>query len=578
MNDAHPGSEWSTSGVELLVGFDRGRVDLRRAAHLKHVPQMHLRPPALTEDHLEDLQRGQTEVVLSILDSDGATLESIGMAWQGRRYVDAGDPRLGTIRGGPRPVGTDELDIRALRVPWSDQVSTLFFHRSEVVETPQGLEVRHESLIAYHSGSVPGRPIERLPHDLLMPRVDPMPWAPPWEKKPRPLPWPGPDVLPADGQFVDATTPVQTGDPASRFDIVITGDGFQAGELPQFDQLASRLMSGLQSMAPFNAMASLINWHIVRVTSIDSGIDRCPDPQAYEPPKRTFYQVEGCWDGTDCPGFLGTNEPSRIEWAAEHVAPWEDIDLVIVIANCRVWGGHAWPDWKTAIVSIHSGLFVELAAHECGHVISRLAEEYIACVEEKPCWPDPNLTRMPAVGKSIVSHLQAEGVSFGPVPGTWIVQDTVWWKKLAHPEELYPNGSFVAMHLYGDPVDPNDHKRPAVSPGQEYFVGAFWGCQNVRSPAELMRLISRLSSMPVKGVQSIITVLRALLGLTAPGLSSTNPNSCNFYWDPRGASYFRSSAVCRMRYPSYGFCRVCQHLISNSIREASGVALVGPMP
>ncbi len=569
---------WRKAGVEILVEVKRDSVSVLRAARLDHIPRMHLHAPSVTKENLSDLEGGQTEIVLSILDSAGKELESFGMAATGRYYVDSGNPKTGTIVGGPRPIGPGEPDLRALRLPWSDEVSGLFVYRSEVVATPRGLDVQHIPIVLLHPRTGgPALSVEAMPHGLHPPEPMALPWATRWEKKPRPLPWAGAEPDPDDGTFVNATTPVQTGDPAIRFDIVITGDGFKKEELPQFDTWADTLMSGLQSMKPFSTMASLINWHRVRVASAESGIDHCPEPQY--PPKRTFYQVEGCWDGKQVPGFLGTHEPGRIQWAAEQVAPWEHIDLVIIIANCNTWGGHAWPDWKTAIVPLHDHDFVNLAAHECGHVISRLAEEYISCVQEDKSWPDPNLTRFPAVSDSVLRHVGSEDQPAGGPGGRLIVRDTVWWKDLAQKvPELNRDGTFKAVHVFGDPIDPNDHKRPAVPAGQEGFVGAFWGCQNTKDLAALQRAISFMSSASEERVKPLLAVLRALLAVSAPERGGLGSDECNSYWDPRGAYYFRSSATCKMRYVTYQFCHVCQHLLMNSIRDASGVALVPPLP
>jgi hypothetical protein len=535
---------------------------------------MHLQPPILTQENLPDLIGGQSEVVLSVLDSAGAELESFGFPVPGRRYVDFGDPESEEIRGGPRPIRRDQHDIRALRIPWSERGSSLAFDRSDVVATASGLEIRRVPLLRLSSRPDQGPQVRAVRDDVPMPRIVPIPWAPPWERKPRPLPWSGQEPFGADGQFVDATTPISNGAPADRFDIVITGDGFQPGELGRFDQLADQLMTGLRAMEPFSSMASLINWHVVRVASTDSGIERCPTPQPSNPTKRTFYRVEGCWDNSGYPGFFGTDHPERIHWAAEQVAPWEHVELVIVIANCSTWGGHAWPDWKLAIVSTHANLFVGLAAHECGHVISSLAEEYIACVKDEPQWLDPNKTRMPKVGRSLMRHVGA-GANAGVVlQGGPPIRDTVWWKGLARAGELHPDGTFKAVHVRGDAVSPTDGMSPAVPPLQAGFIGAYWGCQDIAGPEVLLSLISRLSRVPAERLQVVIDILRALMGLNIPA----DPNECNAFWDQRGGYYFRAAATCRMRYPSYTFCRVCQHLISNSIRNASGVALVEPLP
>jgi hypothetical protein len=566
MNGSQPRDEWPTSGIELLVEFRRDRLELLRAAPIRHSPHMNLHAPAVTEERLPGLAAGQAEVVLSILDAQGALIESFGFPLPGRRYFDGGNPKARTIRGGPRPIAPGEHDVRALRVPWFEGVSFLFFHRSEVTGTDRGLAIRRQSLLLVPVRPDETPPMRTLPFELPRPPIVPLPLAPPWNREPRPLPWADEAPPAADGHFVSADTPVSSGAPADRFDIVITGDGFRANQLGQFDQLASRLMNGLQGMEPFSAVGNLLNWHVVRVASTDSGIDRCPNPDPTGPPKQTFYQVEGCWDGSGFPGFFGTNHPERVRWAAEQVAPWEDVELVIVIANCDFWGGHGWPDWKLAIVPAHAAI-VELASHECGHALARLADEYITCTYEDVTRPDPNKAHLGEVGRSVARRL---GVQH-PAPGPR--RDTIWWRGMTHVGDLNVDGTFRAVHVFGDPVDPGDSMLPWVPVGQGGRVGAYWGCQDITSPAAIRSLIG-LAPEGVKGANAVVQLQHALADLAAVG----DPDYCSYYWDARGALFFRASASCRMRYPSYDFCRVCQHLIANSIRDAAGIALVPPLP
>ena len=535
---------------------------------------MNLHAPHVDENRLAELAGGQMEIVLSLIDYDGREIESLGFPFPDRRYWDAGDPGEPELRGGPRRIRQDQPDIRSLRIPWSDRVGCMFFYRSTVLVSKDRQEINRRPLLIVRArpGDEPVPPI--LPFELKPPKVVPPPFPPAWAKKPRPLPLPFPLPSPEDGKLIDVSTPVWTGDPADRFDIVITGDGFTDTEIGAFDDLAQRLMAGLQAMAPFDSLAGLINWHIVRVASTDSGIDHCPTPDV--PAKRTFYQVEGCWNNTNCSGFVGTNEAWRIEWAVENVVPWEDCDLVIIIANCAVYGGHAWPAFKTAIVTTENARFVTLASHESAHVISLLAEEYLACTKDDPHWPDPNKARVTDVARSVVRHVRESAGLPDPDPGGALLEDAIWWKGLPTAQERNPDGTFMAVHVLGDPIDPNDPGRicPLVPAEQVGFIGAYWGCQDVASRQLINALVSRMSRTSDLQAEVIIDMLQALTSFIPP----RDEDECNPWWDPRGAYYFRAQATCRMRHVHFDFCRVCQHLLTNSIREVSGLAPILPIP
>jgi len=567
-------ADWPTSGLELIVDFTGGQVEVLRVSHIRHAPQMHLYAPLVSEEHGAELTSGQMEIVLSLLDYEGKEVEALGFSFPDRRYWDAGEPEAGVMRNGPRNVRQGEPDIRSLRIPWSDRVGFMFFYRSVAIISKAEPEIHRRPLLIVRArpGDEPVPPV--LPHELKPPRVVLPPFPPQWARKPRPLPLPIPTPIPGQGKVIDVSTPVWTGDPGERFDIVITGDGFTEAEMGTFDNLAQRLMSGLQAMAPFASLAPLINWHIVRVASTDSGIDHCPRPDS--PAKRTFYGVEGCWSNTDCPGYVGTTRAGLIEWAVENVVPWEDCDLVIIIANCAVYGGHAWPSFKTAIVTTDAFSFVNLAAHESAHVISRLAEEYIACTKDDPKWPDPNKARVTEVAKSVARHVrESEGRPL-PDPAEEALEDTIWWKGLTADQERNADGTFRAVHVLGDPLDPADLGQicPLVPAGQEDFIGAYWGCQDVADRTSVLKLIRRMFKVPGPTAEAIIDTLPAMTSFKAP----KDADPCNPWWDPRGAYYFRAQATCRMRNVHFEFCHVCQHLLTNSVREVAGLAPILPIP
>jgi len=569
-----PAVGWPTSGLELIVDFTGGQVEILRASHVRHQPQMDLRAPLVDEAHLPELANGQIEIVLSLLDYDGHEIEPLGFPFPDRRYWDAIESAEGAMRGGPRRARQGESDIRSLRIPWSDRIGFLFFYRSVAVVSDAGPEIHRRPLLLARArpGDEPVPAV--LPFELKPPKVVLPPFPPAWARKPRPLPLPFPLPTPEDGKVIDVSTPVWTGDPAERFDIVITGDGFVEAEMAAFDSLAQRLMSEFQSMPPFDNLSGMINWHIVRVASTSSGINHCPSPD--EPARRTFYGVEGCWNNTDCPGFVGTTRAGRIEWAVENVVPWEDCDLVIIIANCAVYGGHAWPSFKTAIVTTHDFFFVKLAAHEAAHVISRLAEEYITCTQDDPHWPDPNKARVTDVARSVVRHVRESAQLPDPDPNGSVPGDIIWWRGLATAQERNADGTFKAVHVLGDDIDPADPEQicPLVPAGQAGFIGAYWGCQDVASRQSILTLISRMSKISKPRAEALIDTLQALTSFKPP----KDTDECDPYWDPRSAYYFRAQATCRMRHVYFDFCRVCQHLLTNSIREKAGLPPILPVP
>jgi IgA Peptidase M64 len=312
----------------------------------------------------------------------------------------------------------------------------------------------------------------------------------------------------AGGHVVDSDTLVDHGDPADRFDVVILSEGFQQKELGIFDAYAEYLATGLLDMAPFRQVKSLINVHVVRTASTDSGVTNFP---IIGVAKKTLFEVRGDFDGTGFAGFFGTDSPEAIWEAARVIAPKSQLELFVVILNAQGEGASGFFDQQLAITALWGSKpeFLRFAAHECGHAIANLAEEYIGC--------NPHDDSRAHLNQATEEERNA---------------GTVWWKSLAKPSELKADGSFRAVHELGDPFMPNG-EQPKVKPSLKGKLGLYWGCQDV--PPE-----------------------------------HDHPNQgCDAWKDPHGASFYRALARCRMRRSTYAFCRVCRHLITEVITQTA---------
>jgi len=590
-----------TPGMELIADFRGGKVRILRATPLERVPRLWLREPCQPRQLADARRRGRPEVVLQSLSAEGNVIESFAFAPRGTRYADWMNPKTGKLTGGPRYVRPDEIDIRTLRVPLAPEAGWLLF-REQRAKSLRRIDHRSLALCALERGQasmVPQLPLSlRVPRTVLAlepPGISERPFrlrhvaarpgeplerpAQTLDQTPSPAPFPSlpPGYCSDAGRIVSVETLVNHGASRSRFDIVIMGDGFQERELKKFDRLAGSVVNGLQKMEPFKSVRHLINWHVVRVASKDSGVDNCPNRL----PKATFFETEGCWDDTDARAFLGVDESglNLIAWAAEKVAPWESINLVILIANCKYYGGHAWPGAKLAIVSASSESsewFVPMVAHEAAHVISHLAEEYTGCGEEDPDRPDPNKASLPAVAASVRRRLMERSPDLRdsggcPAPA---LQDSVWWKDLARPRERNKDGTFSAVHLLGDPR--KSIYRPRLEPAsREKKLGVFWGCQDTQPIEGLVRAYCQLLELPDNAAPTSRDQLWRQLGLPTGGRLTDWEVG---WWDPTSGPYFRPMAVCRMRQVTFEFCRVCQHLLKNSIKDICGERLDPPFP
>jgi hypothetical protein len=571
-------------GVELLLDCRNG-ASILRALRVGRVPELPLRRRQATDLALDGNDRRGNDLVVTLLDESGTAFDSFVLSPKGTRYADWASSASGRISGGPRHVRPDEMDLRCVRLPLPDRTHWIQCSGAQAsnVEGVASLERVPPNLYSIHGVSVgPASPAVSLGLPAAAPQL--IPWATEADRGPASAVPTPPPLFPGieenfrtpDGEITSIETRVSNGDSRERFDIVITGDGFLRGEAKKFDRLATRLIDGLSKMQPFRSVRQLINWHVVQVASKDSGVEHCPTNK----PRDTFYQTEGCWDGTSVNSYLGTGESGlrRIWWAAEKALQNDAPDLIIVVANCRWYGGHGYPGAKLVIVpscDSRPRLFVPMVAHECGHAILGLADEYLGGGLEDPSRPDPNKAHLADVSASVRQRLlERMPNTVQPVRGpTPEALDHVWWKDLARKHELNKGGIFRAVHVPGDPRAGRYDPRPQLThTSHRRFLGAFWGCQDRSDVNDLVRAYCDLVGTPNSGSAVFDAVRHELEFTRNVGESEAT------WWDPKAAGYFRSMAVCRMRQVTYGFCRVCEHLLRNAIKEVCGEPPAPPFP
>src|SRR5687768_13967755 len=89
--------------------------------------------------------------------------------------------------------------------------------------------------------------------------------------------------------------PIQvTGSPATRFNLVILGDGYTEAELPLFRTHVEKHMNVLWTIEPFKSYRSYFNVYAVEIVSAESGVD-C-DPSLTAPRRNTPLNM-GFWGG-----------------------------------------------------------------------------------------------------------------------------------------------------------------------------------------------------------------------------------------------------------------------------------------
>jgi hypothetical protein len=157
----------------------------------------------------------------------------------------------------------------------------------------------------------------------------------------------------------------ERGDPATKLDLLVLGDGYTSGERAKFERDAKRMLAVLFATSPFKERENDINvWGLVP-PSMDSGISS-PSQHIY---KRTALGTS--YDTFDSERYVLTTENRAFRDIAAN-APYE---VVEILTNSEKYGGGG-------IYNLYSTVAADsmwapyIFVHEFGHHLAGLADEY----------------------------------------------------------------------------------------------------------------------------------------------------------------------------------------------------------
>ncbi|MFJ1706011.1 M64 family metallopeptidase [Kitasatospora sp. NPDC088346] len=186
---------------------------------------------------------------------------------------------------------------------------------------------------------------------------------------------PGPRLrgeLPAGDGTV--TPIVRNGSTAAKLDVVIVGDGYTAAEQDRFHADAATKWQEITAVEPYATYRSLFNVWAVDAHSAQSGVTGDPDRATV----RDTALGSSFWC-EDIERLLCVDTDAVDRYAAK--AP--QADLVIVVANSAKYGGAGYNDVVSplgysgiATVAGGNARSGQIAVHETGHSLGKLADEY----------------------------------------------------------------------------------------------------------------------------------------------------------------------------------------------------------
>ncbi|HEX9083057.1 MAG TPA: M64 family metallopeptidase [Holophagaceae bacterium] len=201
----------------------------------------------------------------------------------------------------------------------------------------------------------------------------------------------------------------KAGDPATKVDFLILGDGYTAAERPKFEKDARRLMAMLFAQSPFKEHQSDFNVWAICPPARESGISRPSTGIHRHSPLGATYDAFGS------ERYILTFDNKAWREAASY-APYEFVEILV---NGKTYGGGGIFNLFSTVAADNT-FSPYVFVHEFGHHFAGLADEYYTsdvAVTNNPARPEPwepNVTADPKHPKW--AGLLTSGI---PLPTPW---------------------------------------------------------------------------------------------------------------------------------------------------------------
>jgi IgA Peptidase M64/Peptidase M64 N-terminus len=207
----------------------------------------------------------------------------------------------------------------------------------------------------------------------------------------------------------------EAGDPATKLDFLILGDGYTAAERGKFERDARRLVTTLFATSPFKERQRDINVWGLAPAAAESGVSR---------PSQGIYRrspIGATYDAFDSERYVLTFDNKAFRDVAAN-APYEVVE--ILVNSATYGGGGIYGLYST--VAADSVWAPYIFVHEFGHHIAGLADEYytsdvayLPATDRVEPW-EPNVTALLDPSALKWNDLVASGT---PIPTPWPKED-----------------------------------------------------------------------------------------------------------------------------------------------------------
>ncbi|WP_433334423.1 M64 family metallopeptidase [Spirillospora sp. CA-294931] len=187
--------------------------------------------------------------------------------------------------------------------------------------------------------------------------------------------------------------PIEVNGPSeSRFDLVFVGDGYTSSQFSTYGQHVRSKLDEIMAIEPFRSHRAQFNVWQVNVPSAQSGVDNDPTQGV----SRSTALDMGFW----CAGIerlLCVNETKARQYAAQA----RDVDQVLALGNSTKYGGAGGGVATASGGNAQSG---QVAIHELGHSVGKLADEYTYGQGDLYTGPEPRESNVSIYQRATMSQ------------------------------------------------------------------------------------------------------------------------------------------------------------------------------
>lgn len=225
-----------------------------------------------------------------------------------------------------------------------------------------------------------------------------------------------------------------TGNPSTRIDIVLIPEGYAADEREKFEQACRVFADELLSYSPYKENAARFNIRGVWAPSMESGVT---------------IPGEHVWRNTATKAQYYTFDSERYQMVEDFqglrdIAAHVPYDHIYILSNTQKYGGGGIYNFYGISAAHHPNRTGKIYAHEFGHVLLGLGDEYVGGVSYNDMYPadvepwEENLTTLVDFDRKAWKSMLAQDT---PVPTP--VDE-------AQPQRLgvYEGGGYVEKGVY----------------------------------------------------------------------------------------------------------------------------------